>query len=201
MEQEKKQKPNIIEIAHKKRHIHLLEELQTNKSLPQPKIRELQRYEGGPVMPGIVSTQEDVAKAFAVAARTVPRWIKDGMPVLSDGRYNLLDIDGWRLLRQKQKEDHKPNLKDFWDVKLKESKSKLSELALKKATAELIPKGDIERILDQMIGSFKRQILSLPRIMAPQLVGLEPREIEALLSTRIREIIGAFAQGKKLFKK
>lgn len=201
MTEEKKPKPNIIEIAHKKRHIHLLEELQTNKSLPQSKIKELQKYEGGPTMPYIVSTQEDVSRAFAVAARTVPRWIKDGMPVMTDGKYNLLDIDNWRLIRQKKKEERQPNPKEFWDVKLKESKSKMADLALKKATGDLVPKSDIEKILNQMIGSFKRHLLSLPRIMAPQLQGLEPREIEALLASRIQEIISAFAQGKKLFKK
>lgn len=195
-------RPNVIEIAHKKRHIHLLEELQTNKSLPQSKIRELQKYEGGPIMPGIVTTQQDVSKAFGVSVRTVERWIRDDMPVMSDGKYKLLDIDNWRLLRQKKKEvrGHSDE-KELWDIKLKENKAKMAELALKKATGELLPKGDIEKILDQMISTFKRQILSLPRIMAPQLQGLEPREIEALLSARLREIIGAFAQGKRLFKK
>ena len=201
MTEAKKERPNVIEIAHKKRHIHLLEELQTNKSLPQSKIKELQKYEGGPIMPRIVETQEDVAKAFGVSVRTVERWVREDMPVMNNGHYKLLDIDNWRLLRMKKKEVAQDYSKDMWDSKLKENRAKIAELNFKKAMGELILKSDVERVLDQLIVSFKRQFLSLPRAIAPQCVGLEAREIEALLQARVREIIGSFAQGKKLFKK
>jgi len=201
-ENKQKQEVKIIEMAKKRRHIHLLEKMQRGKSatptLSKTEIKELESFERDPSSPGIVDSQEKVAKVFGVAVRTVERWAKDGMPVTPQGRYDLLEIRAWRTIKNQRKNSGtgKNNNVDLWDSRYRECKAKLAEIALKKAVGELLPRETVEADLVHISLTVKRAFLGLPRQVAPQLAGLEPRQIESLLSTRIQEIIGKFADGK-----
>ncbi len=191
-------KPNIVELAKKKRYLYLLEKVQNGKPLSNAELRELAKYEGIPKSEDEVETQEEVAAAFGVTARTVQHWHRDGMPVTSNGYYNLSKIKAWRFERN-QRDDVILN-REALDTRLKEIRIKREEAKLRKELGELIAKYDVEKVMNQLITVFKRSFLSLPRSLAPQLAGLEPREIEAIISARIKEIIISFSQGKKLFK-
>jgi hypothetical protein len=120
------------------------------------------------------------------------------MPVTPKGDYDLLEIRAWRALKNNKKivQGGKKDKQEVWDAKFREYKARLAEIALKKAMGELIPRETVDRDLVQISLTVKRSFLSLPRQVAPQLAGLEPRQIEALLSSRIKEIIGKFANGK-----
>jgi phage terminase Nu1 subunit (DNA packaging protein) len=207
MEEQIKNKPNLIEMAKKRRHLHLIEKLARGKSstptLSKAEINELKKYESDPEFPGIVDSREKVAKVFGVAWRTVERWVKDGMPITPQGDYDLLEIRAWRLIR-KQKLKSKSNKKndaEMWDAKYREYKARLAEIAFKKAMGELIPKDIVERELIQISMGIKRALLALPQQVASQLVGLEARQIDILLTSRIKEAILAIADGKVLVKK
>ncbi len=204
MEDQNKLKPNLVEMAKKRRHLHLVEKLAKGKSftptLSRSEINELKKYEGDPGSPGIVDSQEKVAKIFGVACRTVERWVKDGMPMTSDRKYDLIDIRAWRENRRyrnnkSNKSNALENRKDTADAFFRECKAKLAEIALKKALGELIPREVIERELVQVSLTIKHALLSLPKQVAPQLAGLEPRPIEIILSNRIKEIVNEFAIG------
>jgi phage terminase Nu1 subunit (DNA packaging protein) len=200
--EETKQDQNlkIIEMAKKRRHIHLLEKMQRGKSntpsLKPSEIKELEKLASDPNSPGIVDSQEKVAKIFNVSVRTVARWAKDGMPVTPQGMYDLLDIRAWRLVKNKRAgAKEKENNQDLWDSRYREYKARLAEITLKKATGDLIPKETIERELVQVSLTVKHAFLGLPKQVAPQLAGLDPRPIEVILSKRIKEIINEFAIG------
>ncbi|MDD4980686.1 MAG: hypothetical protein PHC54_05410 [Candidatus Omnitrophica bacterium] len=207
MEEQVKLKPNLIEMAKKRRHLHLVEKLARGKSatptLSKAEIHELERYEGDPATPGVVDSREKVAKIFGVAWRTVERWVKDGMPITPDKKYDLLDIRAWREFKKRRnnKSGKKNNLqdrKDTADATYREYKAKLAEIALKKVIGELIPRDIVEKELIQISIGIKRALLALPQQVAPQLVGLEARKIDALLTARIKEVIEAIADGKAL---
>lgn len=193
---ENEKRINVVEMAKRKRHIHLLEKLQKGKSLTPTEIKDLSRYEEGPVQPGIVENQEQVAKAFGVSARTVRHWIKDNMPVTKDGRYDLKEIQAWRFIKGKRRDSGQKKNLDNWEAKYREFKAKTAEIEYRKKLGELIPRADVERGLVQIIIAVKRAFLALPRAMAPQLMGLEPRQIEALLNVRIKEIIKMFSEDR-----
>lgn len=91
----KEVRPSVVEMAKKKRHIHLLEKLQRGKTLSRAETNEIEKFERGSVPPGYVTTQEEVAEAFGVDPRTVRRWAIKGMPRDAHG-YNILKIDKWR---------------------------------------------------------------------------------------------------------
>ncbi len=210
MEEPIKPKPNLIEMAKKRRHLHLVEKLAKGKSstptLSRPEIEELEKYEGDPGSPGIVDSQEKVAKVFGVATRTVERWVRERMPTTSDGKYDLLEIRAWREMRRygntkSTKKSELEDRKDAADAFFRECKAKLAEITLKKVLGELIPKEIVEKELIQISIGIKRALLALPQQVASQLVGLEARQIDILLSDRIKEVIEVIRDGKALFKK
>lgn len=188
--------PNIIEMAKKKRHIYLLEKIQKEKTLTSKELRELAEFESSPKPPGLVSTQEEVAQAFKVSVRTVQYWIRDGMPVAGDGQYDLTEIQAWRLMLQgrggKRKGESDATDKD-WETEYRKFKALLAELDYEKALGEVISKDEVERSRVARVLAVKRALLALPRTLAPQIKGLEPREIEVIIMDRIREIISLFA--------
>ena len=200
--EENKQDQNlkIIEMAKRRRHIALLEKMQRGKSntpsLKPSEIKELEKLATDPTSPSVVDSQEKVAKIFNVSIRTVARWAKDGMPVTPQGFYDLLEIRAWRSVRNQQSHSKgKEHKQDFWDSMYRENKAKLAEIALKKATGELIPREVIERELVHVSLTVKHAFLGLPKQVAPQLANQEARPIEVILTKRIKEIVNEFAIG------
>ncbi len=200
--EEVKPKPNIVDMARKRRRIHLVEKLATGKpqtpSLTKSEIKELEAFEIPPGSPTVVDSQEKVAKILGVSDRTVRHWVKEGMPITPQKQYDLIEIRSWRLLRDKRKKSggRKKADADFWETKYREYKAKLAEITLKQRMGQLILKAQVETQLVQVSLAIKRSLLALPRSVAPQLVGLETREIEAVLSGRVKEAISLIADGK-----
>lgn len=190
-------KPNIIEMAKKKRHIHLLEKLQKNKTLTSAELKELAKFEGGQIAPGIVENHPQIAKAFKVTVRTVRNWAAEGMPVMPDGKYDITDIQAWRLTRSDKKGAKKKEEGEDHDVAYRKFKALLAEIDYKKQLGELLPKEEVEAGRVERILAVKTAFLALPQEVAPQLVGLEPRQIQTVLDQRIKEIMETFAQDKK----
>ncbi len=222
----KDNKTDVVAMAKKKRHIHLLEKLQQNKSISKSEIKELAEYEEGSKSPAVVNSQDQVAKAFKVSARTVPRWIKDGMPVRPDGYYNIIEIQSWRTAREaenryKRTRKAKKEQRDTASGKNKKAARKdasesfeydantdwISEkdkwdAILKRQKAEeaaglLIKKEDAVAALKLAVVNVKRQFLAMPKQVAPQIMNMtSAAEVEHILDIRIREIIEGFARGK-----
>lgn len=203
MPDQKTNKPNIVEVATKKRHLHLLEKMQTGKTLTRGELRELSRFEKKDIPPGCVDTMERLAKAFNVSLRSVHYWSKDGMPVTPDGFFDLVEIQAWRLLKNKKL--HKGNGEEDthkqWDTKYRQMKAMIAELEYNERMGNLIPKEEVEAGRVQRILSIKKSFLALPQMIAPQLAGLEAREIRVILDKRIREIVESFSREKKTEKK
>jgi len=211
-------KANVVEMAKKKRHISLLEKMQKGKALTKAEIRELAEFEKGAKKPNIVNTKKEVANSFDISIRTVSNWIQDGMPVRKDGHYDLLEIKNWKLMREqrntlKRREKKKKNRsenegtngqseKDLdaknvdWTWKKEEYDARLKKLKYEEQEGKLISREDAVNALKESIRTIKKQFLSLPKQIAPQLVGLEIGDIDQVLTVRIKEIIEGFARGK-----
>ena len=187
-------KPNLLEIAQKQREVKMLEKIQKGIPLTQAEMKELAKYQNGEVSPGIVQSQEQVAKVFEVTSRTVANWVKDGMPITKDGFYDLVEIQSWRFHRHNSRGSKDKDID--WDAKYREYKARLEESKFKAMIGELVPMREVEAGLIEISIAIKRALLSLPRTVAPRLTGLEPREIETIIRERVEEIINLFAQDK-----
>lgn len=204
MEEQNKSKPDLVDMAKKRRHLHLLEKLAKGKSdtpaLSKSEIKELTSYELPPGSPAVVDTQEKVAKAFSVAVRTVQRWEREGMPITKKGDYDLTEIQAWRFIHRNRKQTKKEG-KTNWEEEYRMWKAKEFQLKFLKLKGDLIPQKDVEAAFVQRIITVKRSLLALPRALAPQLTGLSTRELEVSLRSYIEEIIKNFSKESKLFKK
>ncbi len=189
------QKPNLIEMAKKRRHLHLVEKLAKGKSfvptLSKGEIHELEKFEIPAGSPAIVDTQEQVAKMFRVSTRTVQYWQKDGMPLTKDKRYDLIDIHKWRMLRAKKREK-RPTHKDELD-KWKIEKIKIEVLRLR---GELIAIKEVENELIQISVTMRRHLLELKHSLPTLLKGREPKEMESIIGNKVEYILSFFSIGK-----
>jgi phage terminase Nu1 subunit (DNA packaging protein) len=189
-------KPDIIKIAKSRRHLKMMEDLQQGKTLSLSQIKELAEYEGGEGSnPGILATQKQVASVFRVDERTVRNWIEAGMPVKEGGKYDLAEIVAWKSMRDQ------PTSPAALSAKIEELKLRMAgykvdlvEAKVNEVKGRYFPREEVERGLVQVSIAIKRALLALPRAIAPRLVGLEPREIEAVLRERVEEIINLFAK-------
>jgi hypothetical protein len=184
----------LVEVAKKKRQIHLLDKLQKGKPLSTAEIRELEQFEGGVLPPGVVRTQAEVATALRVDKRTVERWVADGMPREPEGYYNLIDIQAWRLVKNEREGSPDEKEKTKWDIKYREYKARLAEFELKKAYGQVISRELVEAGMIARILAVKSALWALPKIAAPVVSGMDPREAEAYLRERIKEIFLQFAE-------
>lgn len=186
-----KEKPNVVEVALKKRHLHLLQKLQQGKPLTPSEIKELRQFEDQQVEPGIVRRQEEVAQVFGVSVRSIQHWVREGMPHTKDGLYSIVNIQAWRDLKKAGK--GKSDDIEQWTAEWKKYKAQYAELELKKALGEVIDREEVERGRVTRILIVKKSLLALPQEVAPILANLEPREIQVILEMRIKNIIRRFS--------
>jgi DNA-binding transcriptional regulator YiaG len=184
---------SIAEIARKKRQLFLYNKLHSGKPLSTSEIKEIEAFEGSPLLPGVVRSQKEVAQALGVDKRTVERWAAQGMPVTPEGNYDLLDIKAWHMTRRSCKNLGETE-KDKWDIEYRKNRALLIKLEYEKTVGELLPKEEVEKGRIARILAVKRSFLALPTRVAPVLAMREPREIEALLYEAIAEIIDEFAR-------
>ena len=184
----------LVEVAKKKRQIHLLDKLQKGKPLSTAEIRELEQFEGGALPPGVVRTQGEVAKALRVDKRTVERWVNEGMPREPEGYYNLIDIQAWRIVKNERDKTPDEKEKIKWDIKYREYKARLAEFELKKAYGQVISRELVEAGMIARILAVKSALWALPKVAAPVVSGMDTREAEAYLRERVKEIFLQFAE-------
>ncbi len=144
---------------------------------------------------GIVDTHESVARSFGVSVRTVRNWAADGMPVLRDGRYSIAEIQAWRFRRNNKVVADDKQGKN-WDEEYRRLKALKEGVKYKKEIGELFEKADIEKGLIDLFTAVKTLFLSMPKAVSPQLQGLDARQIESILSIRIKEIITMISSEK-----
>lgn len=194
--QNEQEKKSIAELAKKKRQLYLYNKLQSGKPLSVSEIKEVEAFEASPLSPGVVRTQAEVAQALGVDKRTIERWAGQGMPVTSEGNYDLMDIKAWRMTRQRYKNLGETE-KDKWDIEYRKNKALLMKIEYEKTVGQFISREEVEEGRIARIIAVKRSFLALPTRLAGVLAMKEPREIESILYESICEIIDEFAGVKK----
>jgi phage terminase Nu1 subunit (DNA packaging protein) len=199
-----KPKPNLVEMAKKRRHLHLVEKLSQGKSstptLSKSEIKELANLETQEGSPVRVDTHEKVARAFGVSVRTIYHWIKDGMPICRGGKYDLLEIRTWRLARSPKTGSRKNSAKENWETIFRKHKALLARIEFEERMGQLILRGVVEKELIALSMAVKTALLSLPKELAPQLEGLSVRQINDIMNRRIKEVIRRISDGKLILK-
>lgn len=150
---------------------------------------------------------EAVAKHFGVAVRTVYRWQREGMPRLSQNRYDPLQIQEWRerrcgILRPKGPGYTDPSQltfadagsnKDFHEERLKKAKADLAEMEVRKRRGEIMERAEVDQYIVTRCIATKFGLFALPRALPPVLIQCRTeREMEIVILKAVRELALAF---------
>lgn len=190
------EKQNLAEIARKKRHLYLIQKLNTGQ-LTKREIKELEEFEKGEEKKVIVKTFEELAEVMNVSQRTLFRWKREGMPITKEGYYDLEKIAEWYKTKVGFIPADEGEGKFYWQETILKCKARLLEMEVAKAQAELMPRKEIEQGWAMQVAAVRAEFTALPDRIAPRLAMKEPREIKTLLLEAIIEITDEFAGVKK----
>lgn len=186
---------SVMDRARDQRHKHLLEKMESGKGLNASERNELAELERRKSMPaGCVGTQKDLAAALSVGERTIPNWIKQGMPRTPEGYYNILEISKWHEenIGTPKTKRGSPDGVD-WENEYRKTKAQQALMDLQKNRGELIEIEEVQRGRILRIQTLKNALLALPSRVAPRLEGLNRQEIRQELTTTLHEMIKHFS--------
>jgi len=164
----------------------------------------------------IVVGVEKVAKHFGVTPRTVYTWMKNGMPRLSQKRFDLLQVQEWlerrkgilrpgpgpgyvdpkqRTLGEVGSDPVGASGKDFQEERYKKARADEAEIRVKKLKAELVERSELTQLFVVRIMAVKQGLLSFARSLPPQLIHCQnEREMEAIILGAVRELLLSFSR-------
>lgn len=150
----------------------------------------------------IVDSLEKVALHFNKSLRTVQRWVyRKGMPALSGGRYDLIQIRAWLDKHQGVRGPGRPGLqeqkqwnlpeesgKDFWDKEGKKYQALVRQLEYRTRLGELVERNEVEALFAARAMAFKVSMLGFARALPALLTHCaNEREMEAVINRVARE--------------
>jgi len=149
----------------------------------------------------VVYGPEPVAKHFGVTVRTVQLWVKKGMPK-SGKYYDLVQCELWRQKQQEQEAstsgdgdgEEAGESKSYWSKREIKARAELKEMELRQRQGELIEAKNVEKFFVARIIAVKQGLLTLSRSLPPLLYGKNEREMEAIISKKVRELLEGFAR-------
>jgi hypothetical protein len=163
---------------------------------------------------GIIDNVEELAKHFGASTRTIYRWIKAGMPVLADGRFDALVITAWRRGKKGEVISAPDNIapstagvnipaptanpadnKDFWDKENKKHQAQMRELDLRKRRGELVEANKIQDLFVARIAAVKKGLIAFERTLVPDLIICRSeREMSMVIRKAVRELLEEFSR-------
>lgn len=139
----------------------------------------------------IVSNQKIVAVVFNKSIRSIQRWASEGMPVRSDGRYDLSEIYLWRA--KIEAEEREKESQNKWKDDHEKWKAKQAEVRYQKMIGELVSAEEVKEERIKRILVWKRQMMQLPHVLAPKVEGMTAREAQVVINDHINTILDRFS--------
>jgi phage terminase Nu1 subunit (DNA packaging protein) len=157
-----------------------------------------------------VATQTALAEALGRAQSTIAEMKKKGAPIKRTRRgYAVEPVEKWiaENLRAPSRPPGRPP-KDVDEraegslrqklireqIRERAATANLKEFQARLQSGDLIPREDIEKEERAKTAIIRRGLMNFPRATAPLLVGLDHREIEAIMMKKVRELLERFAR-------
>ncbi|GAH55432.1 unnamed protein product, partial [marine sediment metagenome] len=145
----------------------------------------------------ILRTQRQAAVHASVSARTVRRWLNEGMltaQVAGKTVYIKSQLDFFKRNEGKIPTEAKTKGQTA-DASYKDAKAKLMEMELELKQGELVRREDVQRGRLERIRLVKRGLLGMGRKLAPGLVAIKnPRKIQSIIDKEVRILIEGFSR-------
>jgi phage terminase Nu1 subunit (DNA packaging protein) len=154
--------------------------------------------------PVTMKNSQEVAAVYKKAPRTIRRWLRAGLPRLSDGRFDRGQVDAWLEANQgkaalRQEPEGEETL--TWKGRRERAQAERHETALEKERmelrqrrGELIDIAEVEQLFVARILAVKQGLLSLARALPPLLIHCRAeREMEAIIARTVRDLLQSYA--------
>lgn len=138
-----------------------------------------------------------------VTKMTVSRFVSEGMPKASRGRYDGVACLMWYVARlretvqlgDRETEDGKVVRLDEAQRRLTLAKAENEEMTAKERRGELLPLSLHIAEMAKLVTVTKQKFLNLPARIAPKLEGLSRNETKALLTASVKSALSDLARG------
>ena len=138
----------------------------------------------------MVDDRVDVARHFKVGERSIYRWEKAGMPVLPDGRYDLVQIALWRKGGKESNGKKASSGQAMEQERLTSARADRVEMENAIRRGELIELAGVEALLAPRAMAYRQGIVALQRSLPPRLSQCKSmREMEAVIAQAGREML------------
>lgn len=150
-----------------------------------------------------------VARHFGKSKRTVFRWQREGMPVLTDGRWDSGQIRQWLERRSGGDPGQAGDTLDLTPApgsakthkaRLEKARADLAEMEAAQRRGELISRAEVERQTIAKIMDAKTKLLFFEKKLPPLLANRDEREIAAILRNEVVDILNVFADRREIPK-
>jgi excisionase family DNA binding protein len=162
--------------------------------------------------PATVATLAELARRLGVHERTVRRWHGSGaMPIERTGRYHVARVAAWRSESTSRNRERsgsaaqgievrdvgelpppKRRRDELREARVDELRLKIREreIELEARQAQLIPRGDVARLLRDRGTFFRRHLVALARNLAQPLAAeAEPIRVQQLLEDALLRVL------------
>jgi len=161
---------------------------------------------------GIIDNVDDLAGHFGKSSRTIRRWIVSGMPMLPDGRFDILQVTAWRRSKkgsavsndylgegdtQQGKQEVSPGIgdKDYWDMVSKKEQALKRQLDRREREEELMERKAHEDVSIIRIIEVKALLLAFERVLPPELIHCRTdREMSEVIRKFTHRILKRFSR-------
>jgi len=146
-------------------------------------------------------TREEARETLAVSKRTFERLVSKGLPRKGEGRRERFpwpEIQRWAVdqARQEGRESVRPQ--DYEDAKARKmmAEAEIAEYDLALRRHEIMPVADGEKAIGEAFDRVRGQLLSLPKRVAHELVGIQTNaEASARLTQAVSELMADLRRG------
>ena len=140
--------------------------------------------------------QSELADRIGVNRKTIQRWRKEANfpKAKADGRYNIREVIQWKDLYGVKGGDLAS--KDSEQMRALTLQNEKLEIQLGILKGEYTPNVDIDQQVSEMVQQAKRELLSLPSSLAPQVVGQSIAEAEKIIKQSIIDALKSLHENK-----
>ena len=143
---------------------------------------------------GTVRTQAELAALLGVDRRTVIRWKKEGMPVDSAGRYNVIRVIEWKADLMDDDEPDGVSEKSRWDIEFRKWRALAAEAEYKRTVGLSIDLAVAENLLTDRAIELKKSLLSRAKRLSDALAGRGADEVYQILEADVMDALQVYSR-------
>ncbi|GEN83616.1 hypothetical protein SLU01_19280 [Sporosarcina luteola] len=144
---------------------------------------------------GVVVNTQAVAKMFGVTDRRVRQFVEEGIiGRVGHGRFDVVDtvnkyITHLRMAQSQMDENDVTESLEYERYLHEKAKREKAEIELAHIKGMMHSAVEVEKVMNNMLASFRARMLSLPSKIAPTLADLEVADIEKIIEAQVHEAL------------